>query len=196
MHGDSVLLVEDEIPERRFLEEQLVEDGFSVLAASGAGKVFELVEVGDPDLVVLEAALPDASGYEVCRRLRAGEPGRRWNQNVPVIMMSERNQPEDRVRAFARGADDYLARPFVYAEFVARMRALFRRAEGLPRVDRIVVGPLEIDRLSRVVRVDGERLRLAGKEFELLVALAEQPERVYEKHEERARARSTPTITP
>lgn len=140
MNGESVLLAEDEIPERLFLEEQLAEGGFSVLAASCARKVFDLVEADDPQLVVLEAMLPDVSGYEVCQRLRIGAPGCCWNQNVPVIIMGERNEPEDRVRAFARGADDYLARQIVYAELVARIRPLLRRSGGLPRVDRIVVG--------------------------------------------------------
>jgi DNA-binding NarL/FixJ family response regulator len=74
---------------------------------------------------------PDASGFELCSRLRDGEPGRRWNRDVPVIMVSSRGDPVDRVRGFARGCDDYIVKPFVYDELVARMRAVLRRSNVL-----------------------------------------------------------------
>jgi DNA-binding response OmpR family regulator len=136
-------------------------------------------------LIVLDldnVAFPDASGFELCGRLRDGEPGRRWNRDVPVIMVSARGDPVDRVRGFARGCDDYVVKPFVYDELLARMRAVLRRANGRPHA-RLTVRDLEIDLASRVVRLGGELVQLSAKEYELLVALAEDPERVFKKEE-------------
>jgi two-component system phosphate regulon response regulator PhoB len=181
MH-EAVLLVEREAPIRDHLSRQLADDGFAVFAADGANAALDLVESKRPDLVLLDAILPDASGFEVCGRLRAGEPGRAWNRDVPVIMVSTRGDPSDRMRGFARGADDYVVRPFVYEELVARMRAVLRRTSRPPH-PRMAVGELEIDLASRVVRVGASQVQLSAKEFDLLVALAEDPERVFRKEE-------------
>ena len=180
--GEAVLVVEQEEPTRRFLAQQLADDGFRVLAADRAAPALELVESAHPDLVLLEAVLPDVSGFDLCSRLRAGEPGRAWNRDVPVIIVSARSDPVDRVRGFARGADDYVATPVGSAGLVARMRAGLRRAGG-PQHHRLAVRNLEIDLASRVVRVGGEAVQLSAKEFDLLVALAEDPERVFHKED-------------
>jgi two-component system, OmpR family, phosphate regulon response regulator PhoB len=111
--GEAVLVVENEEPARDFLSRQLADDGFDVIAADRAATALALVEERRPDLVLLDAVLPDASGFEVCGLLRAGEPGRAWDRDVPVIMVSARGDPSDRVRGFALGADDYVIRPFV-----------------------------------------------------------------------------------
>jgi DNA-binding response OmpR family regulator len=180
--GEAVLLVEREAPTRDHLSRQLADDGFAVVAADRAVEALALVESERPDLVLLEAVLPDASGFDVCGRLRAGEPGRAWNRDVPVIMVSARGDPSDRMRGFARGADDYVVRPFVYEELVARMRAVLRRSARRQH-PRLSVRDLEIDLASRVVRVAGDGVQLSAKEFDLLVALAEDPERVFRKEE-------------
>jgi DNA-binding response OmpR family regulator len=182
MSGEAVLVVEHEDPSREFLEQQLTDDGFEVFAADRAGRALELVEATHPDLVLLDAVLPDASGFELCDRLRQGEPGRAWNRDVPVIMVSARGDPVDRVRGFARGADDYVVRPYVYEELVARMRAVLRRVAG-PRHACLSVCDLEIDLASRVVRVGGRTVQLSAREYDLLVALAEDPERVFRKED-------------
>jgi DNA-binding response OmpR family regulator len=182
MSGEAVLVVEDEVSTREFLELQLSDDGFEVLAAEGAGEAIELVEAARPDLVLLDATLPDGSGFDVCSRLREGEPGRSWNRDVPVIIVSARADPIDRCRGFARGCDDYVSKPFVYEELLARMRAVLRRASG-PRRERLSVLDLSVDLASRSVRVQGEPVQLSAKEYELLVALAEDPERVFRKEE-------------
>ncbi len=182
MAGEAVLVVEREEPVRAFLEQQLSDDGFEVLSADEARRALELVEVAKPDLVLLDAVLPDGSGFEVCSRLREGEPGRSWNRDVPVIIVSSRSEPVDRLRGFARGCDDYVAKPFMYEELVARMRAVLRRAAG-PRRSTLEVRELEIDLASRTVRVGGRRVQLSAKEYDLLVALAEDPERVFRKED-------------
>jgi DNA-binding response OmpR family regulator len=179
---EAVLLVEREAPMRDHLSRQLSDDGFTVLAAGRAATALELVESERPDLVLLDAVLPDASGFDVCGRLREGEPGRGWDRGVPVIMVSARGEPSDRMRGFARGADDYVVRPFVYEELVARMRAVLRRV-ARPQHPRLTVRDLEIDLASRVVRLAGRAVQLSAKEFDLLVALAEDPDRVFRKEE-------------
>jgi DNA-binding response OmpR family regulator len=182
MAGEAVLVVEHEEPTRAFLEQQLTDDGFDVLSAEEARKALELVERAHPDLVLLDAVLPDVSGFEVCSRLRQGEPGRSWNRDVPVIMVSARSDPVDRLRGFARGCDDYVPKPFLYEELVARMRAVLRRANGTRRTI-VSVCDLTVDLGARTVRVGGESVQLSAKEYDLLVALAEDPERVYCKDE-------------
>ena len=182
MPGEAVLVVDEEEAERRFLAQQLADDGFEVLAAGRGLEALDLVENARPDIVLLDAVLPDGSGFELCRRLREGEPGRAWNRDVPVIMVSGRADPVDRVRGFARGADDYVTRPYMYAELLARVRAVLRRATG-PRRTRVCVADLEIDPAARTVTVAGEAVHLSAKEYDLLVALAEEPERVYRKEE-------------
>lgn len=182
MAGEAVLVVEGEQAVRSFLEQQLTDDGFDVLSAERCGKALELLEAASPDLVLLDAVLPDASGFELCSRLRDGEPGRSWNRDVPVIIVSSRCDAVDRLRGFARGCDDYVAKPFVYEELVARMRAVLRRANGKRRPT-FSVRDLTIDAASRTVRVAGERVHLSAKEYDLLVALAQEPERVFRKEE-------------
>ena len=172
----ALLLAEPEPTTRSYLERQLASDGFQVLKAAFDGEALALVERTRPDLVL-------CSELELCSRLREGAPGRTWNRDVPVIVLGpEEADAVDRVRAFQRGADDYLPSPVVYDELLARIRAVLRRTSP-PAAEIVEVGDLTIDRLSRVVAVRGETVRLAGKEFELLSALADEPHRVFTKDE-------------
>ena len=151
----TVLLTEREPATRTLLEQQLVGDGFALATASDA-----------PDLVLV------ADDTEV----------ERWRGQVPVIVLgSKEAMVNDRVRAFRMGCDDYVARPFHYDELVERMRAVLRRS-GLASVP-FVAGPLSIDRRARVVTLSGRRVDLSQKEYELLVRLASDPERVFTKTE-------------
>ena len=140
----ALLLAEPEPATRGYLERQLASDGFHVLQAAFGGEALALAERTRPDLVL-------CSELDLCARLREGEPGRTWNRDVPVIVLGpEEADAVDRVRAFQRGADDYLPRPVVYDELLARIRAVLRRTSP-PRPDVIEVGELAIDRLARVV---------------------------------------------
>ena len=168
----ALLLAEPEPAIRGYLERQLQSDGFHVLQAAFGGEALALAERTRPDLVL-------CSELELCARLREGEPGRTWNRDVPVIVLGPAGADAvDRVRAFQRGADDYLHLPLVYDELVARIRAVLRRATP-PAQDRVEVGELAIDLPARVVTVRGDAVHLAGKEFELLAVLAAQPHRVF-----------------
>jgi DNA-binding response OmpR family regulator len=172
----ALLLAEPEPDTRGYLERQLASDGFHVLKARFNGEALELAERSRPDLVVL-------SELELCSRLREGEPGRSWNRDVPVIVVGpEGADAVDRVRAFQRGADDYLPRPVVYEELLARIRAILRRAAP-PSGLRHEAGDLVVDRVTRSVELRGEAIHLAGKEFELLWRLASEPHRVFTKEE-------------
>ena len=179
--ADAVLLAESEHATRGFLAHQLARDGYEVVGASGCGEALELAERARPDLVVVGTPLPDASSLELCRRLREGEPGRTWNRDVPLILLGN-GDADDRVRALDRGFDDYVEKPFVYDELLARIRAVLRRAWRTHR-DRLSAGDVVVDRATRRVTVHGRPVVLSGKEFELLAKLAEQPQRVYAKQE-------------
>lgn len=178
----ALLLAEPEPSTRGYLERHLAADGFEVLGAGAGSEALTLAEVARPDLVLLDETLPEAGGLELCRQLREGQPGRTWNREVPVILLAENGDPVDRVRAFDRGVDDYVAKPFHYEELLARIRAILRRVAP-PAGERLEAGEITIDRPTRRVTVRGERVALAGKEYELLLELASDPERVFTKEE-------------
>ncbi len=172
----ALLLAEPEPEIRGYLERQLTDDGFQVLGASFNREALELIERARPDLVLV-------SEIDLCARLREGEPGRSWNRDVPVIVLGpERVDAHERVRAFQRGADDYVHRPVVYEELAARIRAVLRRAAP-PAADRVEAGRLVVDRVTRTVTLGGDAIPLAGKEFELVARLASDPRRVFTKDE-------------
>ena len=175
MIPNAVLLAEHEPGSREYLERQLRDDGFTVFEAAWTARALDLAERVSPDLVI--AGEPD-----LCRRLRAGEPGRRWNRNVPVIVLTDPGaDPAVRVRALESGADDVVPRD-VYLELLARVRALLRRAL-LGQAEVVEAGPLVVDHRSRQVRVGEVPVRLAGREFELAAKLASDPRRVFTKAE-------------
>jgi DNA-binding response OmpR family regulator len=152
----AALLLTDAEPETRgFLERHLPHDGFELVPAHGR---FDLVLAGDVD------------EFES------------WVERAPVIVLGRAEADAvDRVHAFRRGCDDYLARPFDYQELVERIHAVLRRVR--PRLDDVVEAPpVRIDTRTRDVRVDGRRVQLAQKEYELLLYLAREPERVLTNH--------------
>ncbi|TMK78243.1 MAG: response regulator transcription factor [Actinobacteria bacterium] len=176
--SSALLLTEAEATTRSFLARHLTQDGFEVVGAEN-GNALDLLEEARPDLVLIG----DPEGLELCRRLREGEPGRSWDREVPVIVLGlQESDPVDRVRAFDRGCDDYLDRPFHYDELVARIRAVLRRVTP-PAAERLEAGEIEIDRPTRRVTVAGERVVLPSKEYELLLKLASDPHRVFTKEE-------------
>lgn len=179
--SNALLLAEPEAETRGYLERHLVEDGFEVVGAAATSETLDLAERAKPDLVLL--GIGDGSGLDLCSRLREGEPGRSWNRDVPVIVLGQAEADAvDRVRAFARGCDDYVPRPFVYDELVARIRAVLRRYGPLPH-ERLEAGEIVVDRVARVVTVRGRPVPLATKEYELLVKLASEPTRVFTKEQ-------------
>jgi DNA-binding response OmpR family regulator len=159
-----VLLVEDDVRFAEVLARALHRRGYLVDHVATA----QAALVGPAcDLVLLDLSLPDEDGLEVCRRLRAAS-------NIPIIIITARGSEPDRVTGLRCGADDYLVKPFGVAELQARIEAVLRRAH--PCIGGIrTVGRLRIDPARHQAAVDGRELRLARKEFQLLVALAQEP---------------------
>jgi DNA-binding response OmpR family regulator len=165
-----ILVVEDDELTRSFLLDNLAADGFRVAGAGGVGEGLRAIEVRQPALVL--------------DRLRSADGlASRLDPELPVIVLTGRAGDADRVRSFARGADDHLSKPFLYAELLGRVRAVLRRAEGRRRRGLLRVGELTVDPNTRTVRLGGRRVELSAKEFALLHALAEEPGRVYRKQE-------------
>ena len=177
----AVLLAEPEPDARSYLQRHLTDDGFDVVGATAAGEALELAERAHPDLVLVGHRFDDMSPLDLCRRIREGEPGRFWNRDVPVIVLGIAGADAvDRVRAFDRGCDDYVARPFVYDELVARIRAVLRRVAP-PRREVVEAGEIVADTATRRVTVAGNPVVLAGREYELLLKLMSDPSRVFSK---------------
>jgi DNA-binding response OmpR family regulator len=179
-----ILVVEDDEVTQRFLVENLAADGFRAVGATSAGEGLRAIEVRRPSLVLLDVGLESSSGLDLLDRVRHADGlASRIDPDLPVIVLTASTGEADRVRGFARGADDYVVKPFLYAELLGRVRAVLRRAEGRRRRGLLRVGELTVDPSTRAVRLAGKKIELAAKEFALLHALAEEPTRVYGKNE-------------
>ena len=162
-----VLLVEDEPSITAPLTEALARDGFETEVAGTAAEARELAERVSPDLILLDLMLPDGSGFDVCRDLRR-------TSDVPIIMLTARGDEADRIVGLELGADDYIAKPFNPRELVARVKAVLRRSDPAARRPAAIdVGDLHVDVAGREVRIAGKPVQLRAKEFDLLVALAQ-----------------------
>ncbi|HYI38457.1 MAG TPA: response regulator transcription factor, partial [Thermoleophilaceae bacterium] len=128
--------------------------------------------------------LSQGSGLELLDRVRSADGlASRIDPDLPIVVLTGRGGDADRVRGFDRGADDYLVKPFLYGELLARVRAVLRRSAGRPAHGQVRVGDLVVDPRTRTVRMGGQAVHLSAKEFSLLQALAEQPDRVVPKNE-------------
>jgi len=166
-----ILLVEDDARLAKMVADYLAEAGFRVTHAPTGAAAETHLRRETFDAVVLDLMLPDTDGLDLCRRIRA-------DSSIPVLMLTARGDPLDRVVGLELGADDYLPKPFEPRELLARLRAILRRGQSAPAGDVLRFGRLEIDRASREVRVDGETRAITGFQFTLLVALAERAGRV------------------
>ena len=181
---ESTLVVcEDDPLTLKMLCENLVADQFRVLAAPSASDALRLAHFHQPDLMLLDFGLPDTNGLGVLRTIRGqGDFDRKYDPELPVILLSGCGTEQDRVRCLESGADDFVMKPVDYRELLARIRTVLRRSRRGSR-ERISVGRLVIDRVSRRVTVDGREVRLNRKEYRLLYILASEPDRVFTKEE-------------
>jgi DNA-binding response OmpR family regulator len=179
----TVVVCDDDEPTLELLCDHLDADRYQTLPAPSAADALRLCHFNTPDLLLLDLRLPDASGIDVLREIRAshGAIGR-YDPNLPVIILSGRTSATDRLRGLNEGADDYVAKPFDYREVQARIQAVLRRRDGR-RLGPRRAGEITIDTATREVRVAGRRVRLASKEYALLCALAAEPTRVFTKQE-------------
>src|SRR5687767_11542838 len=166
-----VLLVEDDARLAGMVADYLGEAGIRSAIAGTGREAQRLLKRDAFDAVILDLMLPDADGLDVCQRIRA-------ESSIPLLMLTARGDPFDRVVGLELGADDYLPKPFEPRELLARLRAILRRRGDTHSSDVLRFGRLEIDRASRQVRLDGEERLITGYQFTLLLALAERAGRV------------------
>jgi len=159
-----VLVVDDELAIQRFLRVALNGQGFVVNEVGNGQDALQALTQGRPDLVILDLGLPDMDGVEVTRRLRE------WSQ-VPVIILSVRDQELDKIAALDAGADDYLTKPFGVGELLARIRTVLRRQTSGASEPIFTVGGLIVDLGSRLVKVNGNEIQLTPTEYDILRAL-------------------------
>ena len=170
-----LLLIDDDARLTAMLSDYLSGAGFEVAVAGSLAAGREALAAGHHDLLVLDLMLPDGDGLDFCRELRADAQLRR----LPVLMLSARGEPMDRILGLELGADDYLAKPFEPRELQARIKAMLRRLEPQSEGDDVLrFGRLEIDLAARLARLDGRNCDLTSHQFDLLVVLAQSPGRV------------------
>jgi DNA-binding response OmpR family regulator len=180
----TLLLVEDDPVLSTFLADNLTADGFELALADGLREGLRELELRRPALAIVDLGLPDGSGLELITRVRAADGvASRLDPLLPLVVLSGRSSEIDRVRAFERGADDFVAKPFSYGELRLRILAMLRRTREQRGHGRLRVGELELDPAAREVRLRGRRIDLSQKEFALLRALAADPTRVLTKEE-------------
>ena len=170
-----ILVAEDEPEMANLLGRGLRAEGYAVDLADNGIDAITLSTNTTYDLAILDVMLPGMSGFELCRRLREQTEG------IAIILLTARDAVDDRIRGLDAGADDYLTKPFVFAELAARLRALMRRdAIGVGRLE---IGRLRIDLIRHEITCDGRELRLSRNEFDLLRLLAENMDRAVPRSE-------------
>ncbi len=173
-----ILIVDDDARLVEMLSGYLRGRGYQTDACGDGESGLQTVRRADYDAVILDVMLPGIDGLEVCRRIRA-------QSQIPILMLTARGDDMDRIVGLEIGADDYLPKPFNPRELLARLAAILRRTRpeaGQPS-DVLRFGPLEIDRAAREVRVNGERRELTGRQFDLLLLLAERAGRVQSREQ-------------
>lgn len=172
MSRERILVVDDEPQIQRFLKPALDAAGYDVVEAATGAEALKAAVTAAPALVILDLGLPDMDGKEVVTRLRG------WSQ-VPIIILSARDQETEKIAALDLGADDYVEKPFAIGELTARIRTALRRAiKADGGFDRVTVDGLTLDTVHRTVTRDGNEVKLTPKEYDLLVMLARHAGRV------------------
>jgi two-component system KDP operon response regulator KdpE len=174
--GQRVLVVDDELPIRRYLRAALGAQGFSVYEAANGLEAIQGVLAYRPDLIVLDLGLPDLDGIEVTRQLRE------WSQ-VPIIILSVREAEGDKIAALDAGADDYLTKPFGTGELMARIRVVMRRLSSKADEPILQVGGLRMDLARRMVTVSGNEVSLTPTEYDILRLLMQNAGKVLTHHQ-------------
>ncbi len=169
-----ILLVEDDYQLGESLKSALVMENYAVDLVQDGAQVLPMLKAGDFDLMVLDLGLPNLSGDEILKKMRASE------NPLPVLVLTARDSTEDKVAGFDLGADDYLTKPFEMEELFARLRSLFRRSVGHAR-PMLISGEVELDPKEKLVTKAGEEISLTAKEFSVLEALMSRTGRFVSK---------------
>lgn len=176
MAREKILIIDDEAEISELIKSCLLEEQYQVVAAPNATKGLEILQQEAPDLILMDVMLPDINGVELCLEIRK-------NSNVPIIFLSCKSQELDKVLALSVGGDDYVTKPFLPNELVARIKAVLRRARVTMHTDtasRIIEYPgISVNLDTREVVANGVQIVLSGKEFEILEVLIKNPKRIY-----------------
>ncbi len=167
---DTVLVVEDEADVVDILRYNLSRAGFQVLIAASGDLGLDMARRMRPDIIVLDLMLPGMTGQEVCRALKADAN----TEMIPVMMLTARGEPHERVKGLELGADDYVTKPFSPRELVLRIQALLKRQRVVPRSEVVVVEGIYLDKTNFEARLDGQRFDLTTTEFKLLSLMLER----------------------
>lgn len=170
----KILVVDDDLELLGLIGFALRQAGYLVIEASDGRAALATFAREQPDLVILDVNLPELSGFEVCRQIRA-------EAATPVMLLTVRSSEEDQVRGLDGGADDYLTKPFSPRELVARARVILRRAAGGDPVELVRAGGLTLDRSRYQADLNGHAMDLTPTEFEILATLAAQPGRIFSR---------------
>jgi len=169
----KILVVDDEPKIIQLTQDYLENAGFSVISAGDGERALSIIQVEKPDLVVLDLGLPGMDGLDVCRSIRK-------TSNLPIIMLTARDEETDKLVGLELGADDYITKPFSPKELVARVRSVLRRSELAQEEREVIrVGDVTLDLPRMQVTVGDEEIELTATEFQLLQALASQPGRIF-----------------
>lgn len=178
-HG-KVLIIDDDDAIRSLVAASLEQEGLQVSAASNGQDGLEFFDSQQPDLVILDLMLPDIDGYEICFAIRK-------ESQVPIVILSAKDDEVDKVVGFRMGVDDYVTKPFSSTELALRVKAILKRSRnsvtGTPNHNRVVAGDLVIDMQKREVTVGNRQVNLTTKEFDLLWFLANHPNQVFTREE-------------
>lgn len=169
--AEHILVIEDEERIAQFIKRGLIYEGYRVDVAYDGPSGLQMAHEQPPDLVILDWMLPGLDGLEVCRRLRAAS-------DVPILMLTARDDVQDRVTGLDTGADDYLVKPFDFGELLARIRALFRRAAPSSRPEVLKFADLALDTGTHRAQRGNRYIDLTAKEYELLELFMRNPRRV------------------
>lgn len=180
--GKKILIVDDEIEITGIIQDFLRNDGFETVLAHSGAEALSIYNKEEVHLAILDIMLPDFDGMELCRIIRA-------QSNIPIIMLSARASDIDKILSLGLGADDYMTKPFSVAELSARVKANLRRMHSLnlPSTSKssegIIFGELEIDEKGYSVLVEGKKIALTAKEFEILLLICKNPNTVFTKEQ-------------
>ena len=169
----KILVVDDEPKIIQLTQDYLENAGFSVMSAGDGDRALAVIHGEQPDLVILDLGLPGMDGLDVCRSIRK-------TSNLPIIMLTARDEEADKLVGLELGADDYITKPFSPKELVARVRSVLRRSELAQELREVIhVGDVTLDLPRMRVTVGGDEIELTATEFQLLQALTSQPGRIF-----------------
>ncbi|WP_058305802.1 response regulator transcription factor [Gracilibacillus massiliensis] len=179
--NQQIYMVEDDPNIRDIVNAYLKKEGYHVTLLETAEDAWDLATKGQPDMWILDIMLPGMDGYELCKKIRQ-------ISEVPIIIISAKDEEVDKILGLELGSDDYLTKPFSPRELVARIKRLFKRAESQPvqKSDQssvIELGGLEVDKAARIVKWQQQEIDVTSKEFEMLEIFAKQPNRAFSREE-------------